>query len=78
MFDDVVGGRQAILQSLERLQRLNRQMPNLLIKQVFFDAKSEELINIFRMGTVDERNRFITLVRDLDPANLNRYQAIMS
>ena len=78
MYQNPSGARQAIIQSLEILQRVNRVRPNLLFKQLFFDAKSEELINIFRMGTVDEKNRLITLVRELDPANLNRYQAILN
>jgi hypothetical protein len=78
MYDNPTGARQAILQSLETLQRVNRARPNLLFKQIFFDAKSEELINIFRMGTVDEKNKLITLTRELDPVNLNKYQAILN
>ncbi|MCL2027137.1 MAG: DUF4835 family protein [Bacteroidales bacterium] len=77
MHQDPSVARRAITQSLEILQRVNRQRPSLLFKQVFFDAKSEEIINIFRMGTVDEKNKLITLVRELDPANLNKYQAIL-
>jgi len=78
MYQNPSGARQAILQSLEVLQRVNRARPSLLFKQIFFDAKSEELIHIFRMGTTDEKNRLITLVRELDPANLNKYQAILN
>jgi len=78
MYQNPAGARQAILQSLEMLQRVNRTRPNLLFKQIFFDAKSEEIINIFRMATIDEKNRLITLARELDPANLSRYQAILN
>ena len=78
MYQNPGRARQAILRSLEIMQRLNRQRPNLLLKQVFFDSKHEELINVFRMGTMDEKNRLITLVRELDPANLNKYQAILN
>jgi hypothetical protein len=78
MYQNPSEARQAILQSLERMQQLNRQRPSLLFKQVFFDTNSEELINIFRMGTTDEKNRLITLVRELDPANFNKYQTILS
>ena len=78
MYQNPGRARQAILRSLEIMQRLNRQRPNLLLKQVFFDSKHEELVNVFRMGTMDEKNRLITLVRELDPANLNKYQAILN
>ena len=78
MYHHPIEARQAILQSLEILQRVNRARPNLLVKQIFFDAKTEEIINIFQMATTDEKNRLITLVRELDPANLTRYQAILN
>jgi hypothetical protein len=78
MYHNQTEARQAILQSLEALQRINRVRPNLLFKQIFFDAKAEEIINIFLMATMDEKNRLITLVRELDPANLSRYQTILS
>jgi hypothetical protein len=78
MYENPVVARQAITRSLELLQNVNKIRPNLFFKQIFFDAKSEEIINIFRMGTIDEKNKLITLVRELDPANLNRYQAILN
>jgi hypothetical protein len=57
MYDNPAGARQAILLSLEKLQNVNKVRPNLLFRQIFFDAKSEEIINIFRVGTVDEKNK---------------------
>jgi len=77
MYQDQRAARQAILQSLEILQRVNRIRPNLLFRQIFFDAKSDEIVNIFQMATIDEKNRLITLVRELDPSNLNKYQSIL-
>jgi hypothetical protein len=78
IYDNPTGARQAILQSLEKLQNVNRVRPGLLFRQIFFDATSEEIINVFRMGTIDEKNKLITLARVLDPANLNKYQAILN
>jgi hypothetical protein len=78
MYENPTGARQAILQSLEKLQNVNKVRPGLLFRQIFFDAKSEEIINVFRMGTVDEKNKLITLMRTLDPANINKYQAILN
>ena len=77
MYQDQAAARQGILQSLEILQRVNRTRPNLLFRQIFFDAKSDEIVNIFRVATLDEKNRLITLMRELDPSNLNKYQSIL-
>jgi hypothetical protein len=60
------------------MQKMNKSKPNLLCKNAFFEAKSEELVNIFKMGTADEKNKLITLMRDLDPTGLNNYQTTMN
>lgn len=70
--------RLAILESLELLQKLNKQKSGLLCKQLFFDAHSEELINIFRMGVADEKNKFFTLMKELDPSGAAKYQEIVN
>ncbi|MCL2416574.1 MAG: DUF4835 family protein [Bacteroidales bacterium] len=77
MYEDQRAARQAIFQSLEALQRVNRVRPNLLFRQIFFDAKSDEIVNIFRVAPLDERNRLVALMRELDPSNLNKYQSIL-
>ncbi|MDR2907472.1 MAG: DUF4835 family protein [Bacteroidales bacterium] len=78
MYKNPENARPTILTALDKLQKLNKQKSQLLCKQTFFDAKSEELINIFKMGTMDEKNKFITLMTELDPAGLNNYQEIMN
>jgi len=77
MYEDLSVARQGILQSLEMLQRVNRIRSGLLFRQIFFDAKSDEIVNIFRVATLDEKNRLIALMRELDPSNLNKYQSIL-
>ena len=76
MYKKPEDGRQAILQSLELLQKLNKQKNGLLCKQIFFDARADELVNIFKNGTTDEKNKFLTLVRELDPSGITKYQEI--
>lgn len=43
-------GKQAIAQSIEALRELVDRNPSLVINQVFFDAKSDELLEIFSGG----------------------------
>ena len=73
MFDDPQIGREKITESLELLRKLKRQHPSTYILQVFFDAKSSELTNIYSEAFPDEKARVINLLTELDPTNSNKY-----
>ncbi len=73
MFDDPQIGREKITESLELLRKLKRQHPSTYILQVFFDAKSSELTNIYSEAFPDEKSRVINLLTELDPTNNNKY-----
>ena len=77
MFDDVEKGRIAIYTSLEELQKLKRKNPGLFLIQMFFDAKSDEIINIYSQAFPDEQSKVVNLLGDLDPSNSNKYQNIV-
>ena len=77
MFDDVEKGRISIYTSLEALQKLKRKNPGLFLIQMFFDAKSDEIINIYSQAFPDEQSKVINLLGDLDPSNSNKYQNIV-
>ena len=76
MFDDVEKGRIAIFDSLEELQKLKRKNPGLFLIQMFFDAKSDEIVNIYSQAFPDEQSKVVILLNDLDPSNSNKYQNI--
>ena len=73
MFDDPQIGREKITECLELLRKLKRQHPSTYILQVFFDAKSSELTNIYSEAFPDEKARVINLLTELDPTNSNKY-----
>lgn len=50
MHDNVSDGKQAIAVALEKLREMNSVRRNSLLLRVFFDAKSDEIIDVFTGG----------------------------
>lgn len=77
MSDNVNDGRLEVLSALELLQRAHRTKPNAYIVQVFFDAKSDEIVNIFKPAFTDERKRVYNIVSEANPANNSKYGSLI-
>jgi hypothetical protein len=77
MFDKSPEGRAAIAESLKSIQKVFRSRPSLYILQVFFDAKSDELVNVFSKSFPDEKNRVSVLLNECDPSNGTKYEKIL-
>ena len=76
MSDKPEEGRAAIAETLRSVQQVFRRRPSVYILQVFFDAKSDELVNIFSKSFPDERNRVMAILNEVDPSNGSKYQKI--
>ena len=70
-------GRSAIAESLRGVQQVFRRRPSTYILRIFFDAKSDELVNIFSKSYPDERNRVMAILNEVDPSNGAKYKKIM-
>lgn len=68
--------RISIMEALEDVQLANQAYPNAPIIQVFNDAKRDEIIEIFKAGTLTEQNSVIQIFSRVDPANSGKYRAI--
>lgn len=77
MQSDLQGGRNAIFECLEPLKRLRLDQPNSYLLTVFFTAKVDEFINIFREAFPDVKTKAANDLMQMDPANANKYQAII-
>ncbi len=77
MADNVTDGRMAILEGLELLQKAHRTKPNSYILQVFFDAKADELVNIYKPAFTDERKRVYNIVSEVNAANNSKYNVLI-
>jgi len=76
MADKTEQGRSNIADSLKDLQKVFRRRPSTYILQMFFDAKSDELVKIFSNSFPDERNRVLTILNEIDPSNGSKYEKI--
>ena len=70
-------GRSEIADALKNMQRVYRSKPDTYINRIFFDAKSEELINIFSKGSMDEKGRVMSVLTECDPSNSGKYEKIL-
>lgn len=77
MSDKPEEGRGVVAESLKSIQKVFRVRPSLYILQVFFDAKSDELVNIFSKSFPDERNRVSVILNECDPSNGTKYEKIL-
>lgn len=74
MSESVESGRSEIAESLRLIQRVFRSRSRLYITQMFFDAKSNELVSIFSDSYPDEQDRVIQLLSECDPSNAGKYE----
>ncbi len=78
MYDKPDEGRQAITESFKGLQDLVSVQPNSLLQKTFFSAKFNEIVEIYKGATVPEKNSILTLLGQLDPVHLQKYEKIKS
>jgi hypothetical protein len=68
--------RAEIADALIELRTAYRENPTAMIFQVFFTAKSDEIVNIFSESFPDEKNRVISALKEIDPANTAKWDRI--
>ncbi|GAB3821339.1 type IX secretion system protein PorD [Pontibacter rugosus] len=69
--------RQTILGVLGNLQRLQQQKPNAAILRSFFDAKSDELVNMFKTAAPAQKQQAFTILSQVDPTNNSKYEVLL-
>ena len=74
LYENEPEGRKNILQSLSQLQAFNRENPNTMILQFFFQGRAQELIGIFRKGSDEEKTKLIEFITELDIVNAPLYK----
>jgi len=76
MYDRPNEARKNIFSGVAGLQKLNRENPNAILVQFFFNAKSTEFINLLTDMPAADRQQYITLLSQADVTNANKYQNI--
>ncbi len=79
MYDNVDLGRTKTTESLELLKQVSNARPGLFNLQLVLDAKKDEFVNIYSDERVPpiEKTKVVNLLKDIDPANSSKYQAIL-
>ena len=78
MYDNSELGRESISESIRMLYQANNQKPGSFLVQLILDAKREEIIQVFSEGSPKSKSEVVNMLREIDPANGNRYQQILS
>ncbi len=70
--------RKSILEVLKDIQKANKIRPNSILVISFFDAKRDELLQIFSRGDMAVRRQAYEILKDLDPSKTDKYQQILN
>ncbi|MCA0426136.1 MAG: DUF4835 family protein [Bacteroidetes bacterium] len=73
---DPLAARKQIMNSLAEVKKVFKIAPNTVMLLVFFEAKSDELVNIFKGAEEMEKPKAIELLSELNIANINKYEKI--
>lgn len=76
MYNDVNGGRAAVMEALLSLEKIHEQRALSWPMQLFFNAKKDEIIKLFSGGLVDEKAKIVPVLQRIDPGNGINYQRI--
>lgn len=77
MSNDVEGGREVITNSLSYLKEIFDLNTSLYSFQVILQAKRQEIIDIYSEATSAEKVEMINIMKEIDPPNGNKYEAVM-
>ena len=76
MVNNVGNGRARIAKDIKVLKEAYNARPATYVVNAFLDAKADELVNIFKKGTSEEKKMVYDLLMDIDPTRQNTYDEI--
>lgn len=76
MVEDVAKGRTAVYEALVLIEQVHKVRPGSINAQIFFTAKRQEIINLFKGATLEEKTNVLKLLKKLDGANASKYEDI--
>ena len=70
--------RAAVMVALSGVQKAALTRPSTLFARAFFDAKSDEIANIFRTSQDQQlKQQLVTMLTEVDPTNSAKYQTVL-
>jgi hypothetical protein len=74
---NMTNARARIASGLSILRDTNRSRPSAIAIATFFDSKTDELLNILKGGTDQEKKSAIEVLSDVNPTQSEKYESIM-
>lgn len=68
--------RKNIFESIQLVQKVFKVAPNTVMLIMFFEAKSDELVNIYKNAPAIEKPKVIELLSEINIANISKYEKI--
>ena len=78
MYENAEDARASILKSLDVLKPVAASRPASNVMQAFFNAKRDEIINIFKEASPEEKTKILETLMLVDPAGTTRYTKIQA
>jgi Domain of unknown function (DUF4835) len=75
---DPANARKAISASIEKLRTVHQAKPSSYNLQVFFNAKHQELVNLFKPADPQEKSKVLNTLSLIDPGHIQQYQKMMT
>ena len=69
-------GRANVLSAIELLVPVYNNRPASFNMQLFFNAKGDEIVNVFSQALPDEKTKAVEKLMQIDPANTTKYLKI--
>ena len=69
-------GKSTIMKALQQLEPLYQRRPNAFLLQMFFDAKVDEIVNIFSEGPAVDFDQTEAILRKIAPFFTTRWKQI--
>lgn len=73
---DLEKGRESILTALTEIKKVYDLIPNGYVLRLFFNTKTQELINIFSAAKPSVKNKAKELLVEMDPSNKEDYEKL--
>ncbi|MCM8570648.1 DUF4835 family protein [Gramella jeungdoensis] len=67
MHEDVLAGKQAIAGAMKKLEVMNRRRNNSLLLRTFFDAKADEISQVYSGGPAINSNELVQTLNNIAP-----------
>lgn len=77
MNTDLSGGRSTLMQCVADFQRFFNDNQQTYFIRIFLDAKSQELVKAFTNAPAQDKQRFVTIMKQVDANNSSRYDEVL-